>query len=249
VNCWRPGEEQARTELRGKVALVTGASLGAWRAIALRLAQEGVTVALLARGAEKLREAVVEIEAAGGSALAITADVADAAAVGRGIASIEEQFGGLDALINNAGWSVTAPSADFPLETWQRVLATNLTGAFVCSQAAYPALKRRGGGNIIAIASGAGKQGYPRMAAYSASKFGLIGLMQSLGAEWGADRIKVSTILPGSILTDFGGRPAAERARDPGRKYIGPADVAEAVCFLLTQSDQAWTQEMSLWPF
>jgi NAD(P)-dependent dehydrogenase (short-subunit alcohol dehydrogenase family) len=236
-------------ELNGKVALVTGASQGAGRAIAVRLAREGVAVALLARGEAKLRDAVAEIEATGGRAIAIAADVADIEAVGKGIAAIEERFGGLDILINNAGWSVTAPSEDFSLETWRRVLETNLTGAFVCSQAAYPALKRRGGGNIVAISSGAGRQGYPRMAAYSASKFGLIGLMQALAAEWGPDRIKVSTIMPGSILTDFGGRPAAERARDPGRKYISPDDVAEAICFLLTQPDRAWTQEMSLWPF
>ena len=236
-------------ELKGRVALITGASQGAGKSIAVRLASEGVAVALLARGEARLRDVVAEIEANGGQALACTGDVADAGAVTRAVAAVEERFGGLDALINNAGWSVTAPSEDFPLETWQRVLATNLTGAFICSQAAYPALKRSGGGNIVAIASGAGKQGYPRMAAYSASKFGLIGLMQALGAEWAPDRIKVSTILPGSILTDFGGRPAAERARDPGRKYIAPDDVAEAVCFLLTQPERAWTQEMSVWPF
>jgi NAD(P)-dependent dehydrogenase (short-subunit alcohol dehydrogenase family) len=236
-------------QLQGKVALVTGASQGAGRAIATRLAGEGMAVALLARGEAKLRDAVSKIEASGGQALAVAADVADAIAVSATVATVEERFGGLDALINNAGTSITAPSESFPLETWHRVLNTNLTGAFLCSQAAYPALKRRGGGNIVAIASGAGRQGYPRMAAYSASKFGLIGLMQALGAEWGADRIKVSTILPGSILTDFGGRPAADRARDPGRKYISPDDVAEAVCFLLTQPDRAWTQEMSVWPF
>ena len=87
------------------------------------------------------------------------------------------------------------------------------------------------------------------MAAYSASKFGLIGLMQALAAEWGPEKIKVSTILPGSILTDFGGRPAAERPRDSGQKYISPDDLAGAVLFLLTQPDRAWTQEMSVWPF
>ena len=84
--------------------------------------------------------------------------------------------------------------------------------------------------------------------AYSASKFGLIGLMQSLAAEWGPEQIKVSTILPGSIWTDFGGRTAAERSREPNRKYITADDVADAVYFLLTQPQRAWTQEMTLWP-
>jgi len=86
------------------------------------------------------------------------------------------------------------------------------------------------------------------MAAYCASKFGLIGLMQALAAEWGPEQIKVSTILPGSIMTDFGGRSAADRARS-GARYIYPEDVADAVVFLLTQPGRAWTQEMNLWPF
>jgi NAD(P)-dependent dehydrogenase (short-subunit alcohol dehydrogenase family) len=236
-------------ELNGKVALVTGASQGAGRAIALRLAREGAAVVLIARGAARLHQVTMEIEAAGGRAMAAPADVADAEAIGQLVATAETRFGGVDILVNNAGIGLSGPSDGYPLENWYRVLDTNLTGAFVVSRAVYSALKRRGGGHIIAISSGAGRQGYPRMAAYCASKFGLIGLMQSLAAEWGPDRIKVSTILPGSILTDFGGRAAADRARDDGRRYIYPEDVAAAVVFLLTQPDRAWTQEMTLWPF
>lgn len=237
------------TDLRGKVAIVTGAGRGVGRAIALRLAREGIGVTLIARSEEPLRAVAREIEVAGGAALVVPADVADVGAMERAVAATEARFGGLDILVNNAGTSVTAPTDGFPIESWQRILDTNLTGAFVCSRAAYGAIKRRGGGNIIAVASGAGRQGYPRMAAYSASKFGLIGLMQSLAAEWGVDKIKVSTISPGSIWTDFGGRTAAERASDPSRKYITADDVADAVYFLLTQPQRAWTQEMSLWPF
>lgn len=234
--------------LDGKVVLVTGAGRGAGRAIAARLAREGASVALLARGVDRLQEVAGEITASGGQALVTPADVADTVAVEQGVAATEARFGGLDALVNNAGVALAAPSADYPLENWRRVLDTNLTGAFVCSRAVYPALKRRGGGNIVAIASGAGRQGYPRMAAYCASKFGLIGLMQALAAEWGPEQIKISTILPGSILTDFGGRSAADRAQG-GAKYISPADLADAVVYLLTQPRQAWTQEMNLWPF
>ncbi len=236
------------TKLLGKVALVTGASRGVGRAIARRLAKDGMAVVLLARGAEALHAAAREIEEAGGHALATPADVADPIAVEQAVAAAEARFGGLDVLINNAGISLAGPSADYPLEHWQQVLATNLTGAFVCSRAAYPAFKRRGSGQIIAIDSGAGRQGYPRMAAYSASKFGLIGLMQALAAEWGPEQIKVSTILPGSILTDFGGRSTADRAHS-GTKFIAPEDVAEAVVYLLKQPARAWTQEMNLWPF
>jgi NAD(P)-dependent dehydrogenase (short-subunit alcohol dehydrogenase family) len=235
--------------MRGKVAIVTGAGRGVGRAIARRLASEGMSVTLIARSEAALLDVAREIGEAGGEALAIPADVADVGAIEEAVARTEERFGGLDVLVNNAGTSVTAPSDSFPLETWQRILDTNLTGAFVCSRAAYGALKRRGSGNIVAIASGAGRQGYPRMAAYSASKFGMIGLMQALAAEWGPDRIKVSTILPGSIWTEFGGRSLTERGRDPSRKYIEADDVADAVVYLLTQPDRAWTQEMTLWPF
>lgn len=234
--------------LNGKAVLVTGAGRGAGRVIALRLAREGAAVALLARSAEQLAAVAREIEAAGGQALIVPADVADAEAVEKAVASTEARFGGLDAVVNNAGLGLAAPSAGYPMENWRRVLDTNLTGAFVCSRAAYEALKRRGGGQIIAIASGAGRQGYPRMAAYCASKFGLIGLMQALAAEWGPEKIKVSTILPGSIMTEFGGRSPADRAGS-GAKYIAPDDLADAVIYLLTQPERAWTQEMNLWPF
>ena len=203
---------------------------------------------VLARDVEALRQVASEIEHEGGRALVAPADVADAAAVGQAVALAEKRFGGLDVVIANAAISLAGSSDSYSLENWQRVLDTNLTGAFVCAQSAFAALKRRGGGHIIAIDSGAGRQGYPRMAAYCASKFGLIGLMQSLAAEWGPDQIKVSTILPGSILTDFGGRSASDRARS-GAKFIQPSDVADAILFLLSQPAHAWTQEMNLWPF
>jgi 3-oxoacyl-[acyl-carrier protein] reductase len=106
------------------------------------------------------------------------------------------------------------------------------------------------GGSIIAIGSGAGKQGYASLAAYSASKFGLLGFMQSLAAEVSADGIKVTTILPGSILTSFGGRSVEEKIANKGdRKYLQPEDVADAIVYLLGQPPHAWTQEMNLWPF
>ena len=113
-------------------------------------------------------------------------------------------------------------------------------------------MRERGGGTIVAIASGAGRQGYPNLAAYTASKFGMIGFMQSLAAEVGPAGIKVSTVVPGSILTPFAGRSVEEKqaaaSRDPGKKYLAPEDVAEAVLFLLRQPARAWTQELNLWP-
>jgi 3-oxoacyl-[acyl-carrier protein] reductase len=229
-----------------RLALVTGASRGAGRAIALRLAREGMAVAMLARGERELAEAAAEARAAGGRALELVADVADETQVRAAFDRARTELGGLDVVVLNAGVSVNGEVASYSLADWRTVLDTNLTGAFLCARAAIPLLRARGGGNLIAIASGAGKQGYARMAAYSASKFGLIGLMQSLAQELGDEAIKVSTIVPGSILTEFGGKPAA---RQPGRKYLLPDDLAEAVLYLVRQPPQAWTQELNLWPF
>jgi 3-oxoacyl-[acyl-carrier protein] reductase len=229
-----------------RLALVTGASRGAGRAIALRLAQEGMTVALLARGQAALAEAAAEARAAGGRTLELVADVRDEAQVQAAFEQARRMLGGLDLVVLNAGVSVNGEVARYSLADWRTVLDTNLTGAFLCARAAIPLLRARGGGNLIAIASGAGKQGYARMAAYSASKFGLIGFMQSLAQELGDDAIKASTIVPGSILTEFRGTPAAPQ---PGRKYLLPNDLAEAVLYLVRQPPQAWTQELNLWPF
>jgi 3-oxoacyl-[acyl-carrier protein] reductase len=113
-------------------------------------------------------------------------------------------------------------------------------------------MRERGGGAIVAVGSGAGKQGYPELAAYSASKFGLLGFVQSLAAEVGDDGIKVATILPGSILTGFADADPDQKraaAQDAGRKYLEPEDGAEALLFLLRQPRRAWTQELNLWPF
>lgn len=235
--------------LAGRVALVTGASRGTGRAIALRLAREGMAVALLARDPAGLAAVRSEVEAIGGRALAVPADVTDEAAVEAAFAQTRATFGGLDALINNAGISRSGPVERYMLADWRATLETNLTGVFLCSRAAIPLLRERGGGHILAISSGAGKTGYAGLAAYSASKFGLMGFMQSLAEELRPQNVRVSTIVPGSILTDFGARSAAEKARDPTRRYIAPEDVADAVVFLLTQPARAWTQEMNLWPF
>ena len=140
------------------------------------------------------------------------------------------------------------PVEHYSLTDWQQTFATNVTGLFLCARAVLPFLRRRGGGHIIAISSGAGRRGYANLAAYSASKFAVIGFMESLAEEVGPDGIKCSTILPGSILTDFGPSTRAEK-RASGKKYLDPEDVADAIHYLLTQPDHAWAQQINLWPF
>ena len=236
--------------LDDKVILITGASRGVGRATARRLAGAGASVALLARSPDDLQQVVDEINAATGrkAALAVPADLADEMATRQAVAATVARFGGLDVLVNNAGIGRYGPTESYDLADWRATLDINLTGAFVCSQAALPHLKARGGGAIISIASGAARQGYPNMVAYCASKFGLRGLMEALAAEFSDDNIRCSTIYPGGILTDFGPRGTAEK-RAGGGKYLRPEDIADAILFLLTQPSSAWTQEMTLWPF
>lgn len=243
----------AGRDLLGKIMLITGAGSGVGRAVAIALARAGGTPVLVGRHADPLRETAALVSDAGGHALAIPADVADETAVTAAFNEASSAFGGVDAALLSAGVGFYGPIESYDRTDWERTLATNLTGPFLCAKAAIPHLRQRGGGHIIAISSGAGKQGYARLAAYSASKFGLMGLMQGLAAEVGDDGIKVSAIVPGSIMTPFGSSTIEEKreamASDPGRKYLEPEDVAEAVLFLLRQPRRAWTQELNLWPF
>jgi NAD(P)-dependent dehydrogenase (short-subunit alcohol dehydrogenase family) len=232
--------------LSGGGAIVTGAGRGVGRSIALALAGVGLDVALVARSREELERVAQQIQAAGGRAIATPADVTDEQQVEAAVAAAVAAFGRLDVLVNNAGIGLYGPIKSYSLADWQRTLATNLTGPFLMSRAVLPHLQQQGGGYIIAIGSGASLQGYGNLAAYAASKFGLRGFMQSLAQE--APNVKVCTILPGSVMTDFGPRSTAEKTAS-GQRYLVPEDVAQAVLFLLSQSERAWTQEMQLWPF
>jgi meso-butanediol dehydrogenase / (S,S)-butanediol dehydrogenase / diacetyl reductase len=239
--------------LAGKVAIVTGAGSGVGRATALALAAVGAVPALVGRTPAPLEATAAAIAAAGGGSLVAPADVTDEAAVGAMTERVARELGGIDILVLAAGIGRSGPVESYSLADWNATLATNLTAPFLCARAALPYLRARGGGAIVAISSGAGKQGYPHLAAYAASKFGLHGFLQSLAAEVGPEGIKVSAVVPGSILTDFGGRTEAEKraalAADPGKKYLEPEDVAAAALTILRQPERAWTQEMNLWPF
>ena len=241
-----------RDGLAGARVIVTGAGSGVGRATAIALAEAGTLVGLVARSSDALAAVAAEIAVAGGEALALPCDVTDEAAVEKMTVAAVERFGGLDGVVAAVGVGLYGPVADYSLADWNTTLATNLTGVFLATRAAVPHLTAAGGGWIVAIGSGAGRQGYASLAAYSASKFGLIGYMQALSAEVGPAGIKTSVINPGSILTPFGGRPveakAAGMAADPDRKYLLPEDVADAVLWLLRQPARAWTQEMNLWP-
>ncbi|MCS6802313.1 MAG: SDR family oxidoreductase [Chloroflexota bacterium] len=236
--------------LQGKVGLITGGGSGVGLAIAQRCARRGMAVGLLGRRADRLDHAVALIAAEGGSALALPANVADWDAVRAAVERLVGHFGRLDLLVNNAGISGRGTVEETSTATWRETIEVNLVGAFHCAKAAIPHLRASGGGWIIGIASGAAKRGYAGLSAYSASKAGLTLFNESLALELEPYGIKVSTIILGSVLTDFGTRSREQKlaSRAAGEKFMEPEDVADAVDYLLGQSARAWTQELNLWP-
>lgn len=189
-----------------KVALVTGASRGIGRAIALGLAQRGYDVALndIARQAEILDETVKEAEAFGVRAIALHADISSKAEVGNMTESLLTQFDRVDAVVNNAGILIASPIETLEETSWDAVMNINAKGTFLMIQAVLPAMKRQGYGRIVNIASIGGKHGAPEQAHYSASKAAVMGFTRVLAQELGSSGITANCICPGIILTDMG---------------------------------------------
>jgi 2-hydroxycyclohexanecarboxyl-CoA dehydrogenase len=195
-------------QLKDRIALITGGGRGIGRAIALTFAREGAQIAIAARTVEQLASVAGEIKAeCGTEVLHIACDVSDAESVRRMFAGVLERFGrGADILVNNAGIAESAPLVKTEDEFWHRHLAINLTGTFYCTRAALPAMLERGWGRIINIASIAGKTGAPYIAAYTASKHGVLGLTRSVALEVAAKGITVNAICPGYVDTEMTAR-------------------------------------------
>jgi NAD(P)-dependent dehydrogenase (short-subunit alcohol dehydrogenase family) len=196
-------EEWDMTALANKVAIVTGASSGIGYATAQLFAKEGAKVVVTARRRVQLDTLVAEIEEAGGDAVAVAGDVRDEALAKALVETAVGRFGGLDIAFNNAGSTgEMAPLPDISLTGWRDTLDTNLTSAFLCAKYQVPAMVERGGGSLVFTSTFVGYTvGMPGMAAYAASKAGLIGLVQVIAAEFGAKGIRANAILPGGTDT------------------------------------------------
>lgn len=230
--------------MTNQVVLITGGNRGIGRATALALAKHGARVIICGRDMIALRQLETKIHARGDQCLALYIDVTDPISITKAIRQANEHYGRIDVLVNNAGILHFADIANTSSVEWARILATNLTGPFQCIQAVLPIMKAQSHGHIINIASQAGLYGFPNLGAYSASKFGLIGLSQSLGRELQDSGIKVSYVCPGAVKTEMlATLPDAFTGPMPKDT---PENIAQCICDLIAEPN-ATRQQTKLW--
>lgn len=231
-------------DLSGRVAVVTGGNGGIGYAMAEGLAQAGAAVAITGRNATKGEAAAEQLRSAGARALFVESDVADRDSNLRMVESVTSALGDIAILVNNAGLHVANASNVMTSEQWDADISVNLTGAFLCCQAVYPTMVRRGGGKIINIASVGAFLGQPFAPNYAASKGGVISLTKALAVEWAKDNIQVNAILPGLILTEMTGpgkqvAPEFDRmvkSRTPAQRWGDPEDFQGVAVFLASDA-------------
>jgi 3-oxoacyl-[acyl-carrier protein] reductase len=226
-----------KLDLQGRIALVTGASQGIGRACALELARAGATVVLAARNEIKLAEAVAEIEGTGGQAVAIPLDVASEESIKAGVHAVIARFGKVEILVNNAGITRDGLMMAMKRADWDDVLSTNLTGAFLLSQALLRPMIKNRWGRIVNISSVVGRTGQGGQANYAASKAGLIGLTRSMARELASRGITVNAVAPGYIETPMTAvldekQRAAMMAAIPLGRPGTDLEIAQSVRFL-----------------
>jgi NAD(P)-dependent dehydrogenase (short-subunit alcohol dehydrogenase family) len=228
-----------------RIAIVTGGTRGIGRAIACALLDAGARVVVCARGKEAVTACVEALgQQWGGRVKGMACDVSRYDQVQSLVDFTLGEYGGLDILVNNAGVGVMGDIAEISPRQWQEVIGTNLTGVYHCCHAAVPILRSRGGGYILNIGSLAGKYGFAGGSAYNASKFGLNGFSEAIMQDLRHDNIRVSTILPGSVNTEFRGHRAGETA---GWK-LTPEDVAQVVLDLLRHDPRSLPSRVELRP-
>lgn len=227
-------------DLGGRVAIVTGGNGGIGLGLARGLADAGANIAIVGRNETKSKAAVNDLAARGVKAASVVADVTDKEAVARMVERVAAEFGRIDILINNAGINVRKPPHALAIEEWESVIDTNLTSAFLCSKAVYPAMKAAKGGKIINIGSMMSIFGASFTPAYAASKGGIVQFTRACACAWASDNIQANAILPGWIDTDLTERARAEvsglnervLARTPAARWGTIDDFAGIAVFL-----------------
>jgi 3-oxoacyl-[acyl-carrier protein] reductase len=226
--------------LNGKTAIVTGGGQGIGRAIAQALAGEGARVAVCDIRAATAEAAAAELRDRGSQAIGIPADVSDASQVEAMVAQVRAALGPINILVNNAGIQLRAPLAELAIADWDRTLAVNLRGPFLCTRAVLPDMIAQRSGKIINISSDSGKAGWATGSAYCASKFGLIGMTESVAREVANYNINVNAICPGGVDT-----PMSQTVRkEDGTPYdvtgwLQPDDIAAVAVFLASDASRA----------
>jgi 2-deoxy-D-gluconate 3-dehydrogenase len=227
-------------DLSGRVGIVTGGNGGIGLGMARGLAGAGAAVLVAGRDKAKNAAAVKELEALGAKAEAVEVDVTDEASCKAMVDAAAKRFGRLDILVNNAGTNIRKRPEEYSIEEWHKVLQTNLTSAFMCCQAAYPAMVKAGGGKIINIGSMMSIFGASFTAPYAASKGGIVQLSRALATAWAKDNIQVNAVLPGWIDTDLTRRARQDvpglhervLGRTPAGRWGTPDDHAGIAVFL-----------------
>lgn len=232
--------------LKGKTALITGGSRGLGKAIALALATEGVNVAITGRNEDLLKSVVKELEEKGVKSSYAVFDVSNKKEVYENLDQLQKDFGTFDILVNNAGIAAFGGILDMDDEQWEDIVRTNLLGPYYVSKSVVPSMVEKKSGDIINISSTAGLKGNAATSAYSASKFGLIGMSESMMLELRKHNIRVTTLTPSTIASDMSKEVLKITDGNP-EKVLQPEDFAELVVDLLKLNKRAMLASAALW--
>ena len=231
--------------LQNKVALVTGAGKGIGKAIAIALAKEGVHVGLMARTENDLQQIASEINALGVKSTIATADISNINAVNWAVEKVEAALGPIDILINNAGTGTFGKFLDLSPEVWEQQVKVNLFGVYYTTRAVLPQMMKRLTGDIVNVSSTAGLRGAATTSAYSASKFGVMGLTESLMNEVRKYNIRVTAMAPSTVVTELA--QSANLINNNEERLMHPEDFAELVIAQLKLNRRVFVKESSIW--
>lgn len=230
--------------MQGKTVLITGASRGIGRRLALDLAKQGANLGLVARNTDELKQVQAEAGQAGAKVLVFPGSVADEQIASRAVNSLVNEFGRIDYLINNAGYGIFGPTETYSEKAWSDLYDTNVKGTFLFAKAVLAPMKNAGGGHIINVASDVAKRVFDGGALYCSSKFAQDAFSAALRKEVRKDGIKVSVVYSGLVDTPFHANPDKERRKD----WLTDEDMASAILFMMTQPRHVVIDELMIHP-